>query len=723
MLGIHHYLWRLIPANPILLRVVDSGGKRRRDLFIRCAYLGLLVAFVVISLVSAAGSLGGSGSLSSLAKTSASLFQNMSYLQLGLVALLAPVFTAGAITQEKDSQTYDILLATPLTNGQIVLGSLLSRLFFIIALLVSGIPVFSITQIFGGVAIQSIVYSFLIAAGTAFATGALAMTIATFKVGTRRTIFSFYLFIVIYMAGGIVLDSFPQFHVRGRTVVQGVESHISYFTALNPFLALRVLFKDPTYAPPAYEDLPDAHQSWPLSYMLSNPTGFYISFMFLFSFVLVLPSIVLLRRMAQSSTNLRSAVLQKIGISKGDRTRKPRTVWTNPIAWREARTKASAARATLLRYGFILVGLGAAVYLVISYSNTSVPANAIVAGSYNNQLQQVTLPPLDGKGPPRTLNLIPGSSKVVIPSTEPGEDGEEIDLRRIQGTLEVVGYTTFADDPSDNWSVNEGIRRRGGNPGRFLKTLTVRPPARGLDAGTARKYLLGLCAVEFAVILLIVTNAAASTVTREKEDGTLDLLLSSPITSRYYIWGKLRGLVSFVLPLVAVPVISAGLFIMYDLIQLLGGSEGDLFQWLVFPEAIILLPGMLVIVCAFAAILGMQMSLRCRTTVTAVMSSVGIVVGICALMGWCGYYFLDSSDNQFALIVGSFSPFTLMQMLIDPYSSGRNFRGASIESVGNARLVVGVVTTIAVGVYVAVVWQMYAGMVKNFDMTIRKQSR
>ena len=125
----------------------------------------------------------------------------MSYLQLGLVALLAPIFTAGAITQEKDSQTYDILLATPLTNGQIVLGSLLTRLFFVVALLVSGIPIFSITQIFGGVAISSIVQSFLIAAATAFVTGALAMAIAVFKVGTRRTIFSFYLFIVIYLVG------------------------------------------------------------------------------------------------------------------------------------------------------------------------------------------------------------------------------------------------------------------------------------------------------------------------------------------------------------------------------------------------------------------------------------------------------------------------------------------------------------------------------------------
>src|SRR4051794_27003603 len=285
MLGIHQYLWRLVPANPILLRVVDSGGKRWRDLWIRCLYLGALVILVVGSLITGSGDLGG-GSLSSLAKTSASLFQKMSYLQLGLVALLAPVFTAGAITQEKDSQTYDILLATPLSNGQIVLGSLLSRLFFVIALLISGIPIFSITQIFGGVAIKSIVLSFGIAASTAFATGALAMAIATFKVGTRRTIFSFYLFIVIYMGGGIVMDQFQRFWVDGPIQVTKApeaatpsrseeddtsstgnysssnsnygakpipkvapptpqatvgRSHISWFTGINPFLASRVL--------------------------------------------------------------------------------------------------------------------------------------------------------------------------------------------------------------------------------------------------------------------------------------------------------------------------------------------------------------------------------------------------------------------------------------------------------------------------------------------------
>src|SRR5438477_2586702 len=212
MLGITDYLWRLLPANPILLRVVESGGKRKRDLFIRCGYLGLLITLVIFSLITSSNQISGM-SLSALASESGRIFQSMSYLQLGLVALLAPIFTAGAITQEKDSQTYDILLTTPLTNGQIVLGSLMSRLFFVIALLISGIPIFSVTQIFGGVAIDSIVISFAVAAATAFVTGALAMAIATFKVGTRRTIFSFYLFIVIYLVGLFLLDKMDYFKV------------------------------------------------------------------------------------------------------------------------------------------------------------------------------------------------------------------------------------------------------------------------------------------------------------------------------------------------------------------------------------------------------------------------------------------------------------------------------------------------------------------------------
>ena len=698
MLGIADYFWRLIPANPILLRVVETKSKRRFDLLVRCGYLGVLVAIVIFSIVASEGT----GSLSELAKSSAQLFQSLSYWQLGLVCFLAPIFTAGAITQEKDSQTYDILLSTPLTNGQIVLGSMLSRLFFIVALLISGIPIFSITQIFGGVAIRAIVRSFGIAAATAFITGAIAMAIAVFKVGTRRTIFSFYLFIVVYMVGTFLLDWLPYFHF---TTSAGL-SKTSWWTGLNPFLALRTIFNQKEYTPPDFAQLPTDLQSWPYGWYLSNPAGFYTSFMFFLSFVLVSPSIVLLRRLAQSHTSLRTWALQKLRLSTGDRNRKPRAVWQNPIAWREAKTKASAARATFLRYSFIALGLIGALVLLVRFAS-------FVPPPYPDYIDSASYDPVHGLLTVYTPEKSQGVTTLrVTKDTALSLNGNsDITIDQLRGRLSVVATP---------------IKNNAGVPIAWESIKAFEMP-RKMPAAQVRQFLLGMTIIELSVILLIVTNAAASTVTREKEDGTLDLLLSTPITSRYYIWGKLRGLVSFVLPLIAVPVISVVIFIVYDVFRRFSNPDESTFQWIVFPEAILVMPAMLIIVSAFAAILGMQMSLRCRTTVMAVMLSVGIVVGLCAALGWCGYELLQGSGgSSIGVVAGAFSPFTLLTMLINPYMFERAFGlgiGAGADDTTQARIVAFIFAFVAVGAYTAVVWSMYKSMVKNFDMTIRKQSR
>ena len=173
--------------------------------------------------------------------------------------------------------------------------------------------------------------------------------------------------------------------------------------------------------------------------------------------------------------------------------------------------------------------------------------------------------------------------------------------------------------------------------------------------------------LEVAVILLIVTNAAASTVTREREDGTLDLLLSTPITSRYYIWGKLRGLVSFSLPLIVVPTASCAVFVLYDAFRFGTGAGG---QWMVLPEAILLVPALLLVLVAFASIVGMRMSLSTKTTVKSVMASLAIVVGLFAVLGWCGTQIATSTGSEVGLVFAAFSPLTVIMLLIDPAQFG-----------------------------------------------------
>jgi ABC-type Na+ efflux pump permease subunit len=346
-----------------------------------------------------------------------------------------------------------------------------------------------------------------------------------------------------------------------------------------------------------------------------------------------------------------------------------------------------------MRYSFIAAGIIGAIILCWRYATHETITRWVDASSFDSEGRTITIY-TDAQA--KVYRVQPNSNLMI------GDRRISPDQIRRKYKIETEGAT-----PDQKTLVQ-------------LKLVEL---PRRMEASQVRQFLLGIVFVEFAVILLIVTNAAASTVTREKEDGTLDLLLSTPITSRYYIWGKLRGLVSYVLPLVAVPAISVCIFVIYDFVMAAFGAVDPDWQWLVSPEAIFILPATFTIVAAFAAILGMQMSLRCRTTVMAVMSSVGIVVGICGTLGWCGFTLLERSRNEFNVVIASFSPFTVLAMLIDPLRTGAEFFDVANAESSTARFMVMVASLLAVGAYTGVVWAMYSSMVKNFDMTIRRQSR
>ena len=55
--------------------------------------------------------------------------------QFFLVSLMAPTFAAGSITGEKERKTYEMLLASPLRPGTILVGKLLSSLSYLVILI------------------------------------------------------------------------------------------------------------------------------------------------------------------------------------------------------------------------------------------------------------------------------------------------------------------------------------------------------------------------------------------------------------------------------------------------------------------------------------------------------------------------------------------------------------------------------------------------------------
>ncbi len=632
---------KLAPFNPILLRVVTAGGRRLRHAFTRWGYLGLLILVLLVALVTSTSN--ASLTLSDLAKASSKVFSVISYVQLGMICLLAPVFCAAAITQERDAQTYNILLATPLTNAQIVLGSLFSRLYYVVVLLLSGVPVFAITLLYGGVTASSIALSFAIALSTALFTGSLAIAIAVFRLGSGKTVFWFYVFNAIYLVAIYLAD-------QSWLSVDPITSlrHTTWLTGIHPFLSLQSVVSPTAYPTPELSSLA-GHGPF-VRWYLAYPAYAYVTLTTAMSLILVVPSAIVLRRIAQASESwgggLWSFFRNLIMRGKEARGRKSRHVWSNPVAWREAATRAGFSGRGLTRWLTILVGIAAAVALLYFYH--------------------------------REQN---------------------------KGAASAVQDT--------------------------------------------RNLLLGLIIVEFCVSLLVATNTSASAVTKERESQTLDLLLVTPITSRYYIWGKLRGLVSFMLPFAAVPTVTVLLVVLYDLAsgmhaaatsQPLLDSSGNAVEihgfwaratyqeWVVHWETIFSLPLLLTALLAWACMLGLQLSLKWSRTIVAVMASVAVLAGVCSMLGACGFT-AARGLKYLGPIMATASPFTAICVLVDPAGyAPKDFGPAgTYDPTGDGsplwlgRTILFIATIVSSGIYCAIVYGMYRSMVKNFDMIIRRQ--
>lgn len=608
------WLWRLLPANPILVRVVSAGGKRTRHLHARWMYL--IVLFVVMLVVGGGGALNaGSNSLADLAKKSTNTFMIVSIVQLFLMSFIAPVFMAGAITQEKDANTFHILLTTPLSTGQIVLGSLFSRLYFVWVLLLSGLPIFCITMMYGGVTMAEVFLSFGLAACTGLVTGALAIMISFIKVGTRRTIFSFFLGVAVYLLAIGIYGLSPYGWLSSAPLGNGlVTAKMSWLAPIHPFLALLVVTGQ-TPAP-AMSDV--YAYGWPWRYLLAYPAYGYMCLTTVGSVLMILTSVFFVR---QSQKEGEATVWNRIvGFfsrreTGAEKTQTPRRVWANPIAWREAKTRASAAGRSVMRWVFIGAGIIGGLALLVAHEN---------------------------------------------------------------------GW----------WTLN---------------------PAQ---PDTTRSWLTAITWIELAVILLIITNAAATTLTREKESASMELLLTTRLTSRYIAAGILRGIVSFALPLVAVPTFTLLLFVIADLRHPAGKNVTT-------PEAVLLVPALIVAFCALAAMIGLQCSLMAKKTVQSVMIATAIVMLGSGLLMGCAM--VVSSGGAAEGFIGSairpLTPFSAVQTLIDYKSVFSGSTGTpSHAALTSARVVRSVSSLIAVAVYIAITYSLYTTFVRNFDMTVRRQS-
>ena len=182
-MSVGRWISDLGPTNPIILRIVANGSRRVRHLWIRAGFLAVLMVALLLGMV------GSVSSMRDLAQRGATAFTALSFVEVTLICVLTPLFMAGAIAQESNPRTWEILLTTPLNRVQIVVGNLFGRLFFVLALLVAALPLMLATQFFGGVPPTAVWGSFGISACTAHLVGAVAVSLSIVRSAGKRTVF------------------------------------------------------------------------------------------------------------------------------------------------------------------------------------------------------------------------------------------------------------------------------------------------------------------------------------------------------------------------------------------------------------------------------------------------------------------------------------------------------------------------------------------------------
>ena len=134
--------------NPILKKEMVVGSRSMKMSWAIMAVCGILTAIVVfILLINSYTSSSGIGySYRSLIV----LFPVLGCTECGLLSLMIPVITSGSISGEREKQTLDIMLTTPVSPMSIVTGKLWSAMMIVMMYMIASVPVMAIAFILGG---------------------------------------------------------------------------------------------------------------------------------------------------------------------------------------------------------------------------------------------------------------------------------------------------------------------------------------------------------------------------------------------------------------------------------------------------------------------------------------------------------------------------------------------------------------------------------------------
>ena len=150
------------------------------------------------------------------------IFGGLLILETLLVLVLAPAFTTGAISLEREKQTLDLLVTTPLSTLGMVIGKLFSALVYVFLLIIASIPLASLVFVFGAVGPEDLVRAYLFLFALAFGMGALGLFVSALVRRTQTATVLTFVLVLVLSIGTAAAHQFWQVAARSTSSSSGL---------------------------------------------------------------------------------------------------------------------------------------------------------------------------------------------------------------------------------------------------------------------------------------------------------------------------------------------------------------------------------------------------------------------------------------------------------------------------------------------------------------------
>lgn len=173
------------------------------------------------------------------------VFLALAFIQVALISLFAPALAAGAISGERERQTFDVLLVSRVSAFGIVWGKLVASLAYLFLLILTALPLFAAVFLFGGIDFEQFLLTHVITVMTAVTIGSMSLfTSALFRRSLPATVTSYALAFALLIGtavAGLLLTWLVSF--RPGTAASTNDIHLFLFG--NPLFALNVVMTTP----------------------------------------------------------------------------------------------------------------------------------------------------------------------------------------------------------------------------------------------------------------------------------------------------------------------------------------------------------------------------------------------------------------------------------------------------------------------------------------------